>query len=157
MTNAMVIVDMLVKNGMAVNEAVEAVGYDNGLTLSAEEQAVKNYEEKVSKYGKVLADYVFYYDEIKAMSDEERDVLYARLNKVLNANGYIDGKNYINGKDVWKVVYRTYCTYEGIIDEEYYERNIEAFREFESHMGEPDFDWGTYSDWHKDMFGFRPR
>ena len=39
----------------------------------------------------------------------------------------------------------------------YYYDHIEAFREFESHKDEPDFDWDFYSDWHKDMFGYRPR
>lgn len=42
-------------------------------------------------------------------------------------------------------------------DHKYYEDNIDAFLEYKSHMGEPDFDWGFYSDWHKDMYGFRPR
>ena len=41
--------------------------------------------------------------------------------------------------------------------EKYYYDNIDAFLEYQSHMGEHDFDWGFYSDWHKDMYGFRPR
>ena len=42
-------------------------------------------------------------------------------------------------------------------DEKYYYDNIDAFHEYEKHMGEPNFDWDFYSDWHKDMYGFRPR
>ena len=30
------------------------------------------------------------------------------------------------------------------------------FREYASHKNEPDFDWDFYSDWHKDLYGFRP-
>ena len=41
-------------------------------------------------------------------------------------------------------------------DNQYYEDNIDAFREYKKHMGEPDFDWDFYSDWHKDIYGFRP-
>lgn len=41
-------------------------------------------------------------------------------------------------------------------DHKYYEDNIDAFLEYKSHMGEPNFDWDFYSDWHKDMYGFRP-
>jgi hypothetical protein len=41
-------------------------------------------------------------------------------------------------------------------DHKYYYDNIDAFDEYRSHMGEPDFDWDFYSDWHKDMYGFRP-
>ena len=30
------------------------------------------------------------------------------------------------------------------------------FLEYASHKNEPDFDWDFYSDWHKDLYGFRP-
>lgn len=30
------------------------------------------------------------------------------------------------------------------------------FLEYASHKGEADFDWDFYSDWHKDLYGFRP-
>lgn len=30
------------------------------------------------------------------------------------------------------------------------------FLEYASHKNEPDFDWDYYSDWHKDLYGFRP-
>lgn len=41
-------------------------------------------------------------------------------------------------------------------DDEYYYENIDAFLEYQSRMNEPDFDWDFYSDWHKDMYGYRP-
>ena len=43
------------------------------------------------------------------------------------------------------------------MDNEYYNDNIDAFLEYQSHMDEDDFDWDFYSDWHKDMYGYRPR
>ena len=42
-------------------------------------------------------------------------------------------------------------------DEKYYDAHIDKFREYQKHMNEPDFDWDFYSDWYKDLFGFRPR
>lgn len=41
-------------------------------------------------------------------------------------------------------------------DQEFYNRTIDDFREYCTHKDEPDFDWSFYSDWHKDLFGFRP-
>lgn len=41
--------------------------------------------------------------------------------------------------------------------EQYFEHSIDDFREYCTHMDEPDFDWDFYSDWHKDLFGHRPR
>ena len=42
-------------------------------------------------------------------------------------------------------------------NDRYYYENIDAFRVYEQSKGRPDFDWNFYSDWHKDLFGFRPR
>ena len=40
----------------------------------------------------------------------------------------------------------------------YFSREDERkFHEYCTHMDEPDFDWGFYSDWHKDIYGYRPR
>ena len=77
-------------------------------------------------------------DDIKAMNREQREA----LRKIV-----------IDDYDT----YRTqFWLLDEVEDEEYYEENIQEFREYESHMNEPDFDWGFYSDWHKDMFGYRP-
>lgn len=42
-------------------------------------------------------------------------------------------------------------------DSQAYRDYAEAdFLEYASHKNEPDFDWDFYSDWHKDLYGFRP-
>ena len=140
MTNS-VIVSMVVKAcGISVKEALEAVGYDDGLSN------VVDYMAEEAEYAEAQK-YAYDYETIKAMNRDERNALYNLLNVVLEGESGI----------TWDIAYESYCELTAIEDNEYYERNIEAFREYESHMGEPDFDWGTYSDWHKDMYGFRPR
>lgn len=55
---------------------------------------------------------------------------------------------------------RLWLKAEALLDEVYFYDNIESERElheYAKHMNEPDFDWGYYSDWHKDVYGFRPR
>lgn len=79
-------------------------------------------------------------EEIKAMNKEERQALHAHFFEVYD----------LGGED------RVYWLLNEIEDEEYYEENIEKFKEYEAKMNEPDFDWDFYSDWHKDMFGYRP-
>lgn len=86
-------------------------------------------------------------DEIKAMNKEERDALYNKCNEILDQQ---------KCDDMWSHVYGCYCRLTAIEDEEYREANMEKFREYEARMNEPDFDWSYYSDWHKDMFGYRP-
>lgn len=41
-------------------------------------------------------------------------------------------------------------------DDRYYDYNIDDFKAYEAKMDEPNFDWDFYSDWHKDIYGFRP-
>lgn len=139
MTNA-TLVDMLVKNGMTVAEAVEAVGYNEGLSN------VVDYMAEEAEYAKAQQ-YAYDWATIKAMNRDERNALYRLLNSVLEGASGI----------TWDIAYESYCELSAIEDDEYYAENIEAFIEYESHMDEPDFDWGFYSDWHKDMYGFRPR
>lgn len=50
-----------------------------------------------------------------------------------------------------------YWEWVSIGDKKYYDYAIDDFLEYESHMNEPNFDWGFYSDWHKDIYGYRPR
>lgn len=64
------------------------------------------------------------------------------------------GNKLDDGDNSW---YEAYCYVEGYFEREYYNENIDAFLEYEKKMDQPDFDWGFYSDWHKDMYGFRPR
>ena len=58
--------------------------------------------------------------------------------------------------DLWDTYYEIHCWYIAVDDDEYREENMEAFKAYEARMNEPDFDWDYYSDWHKDMFGYRP-
>ena len=80
-------------------------------------------------------------DDIKAMNEEDRQKLRSYFFRKYDLTANED---------------RVYWLLHEVEDEEYYEENIKEFREYESHMNEPDFDWGFYSDWHKDMFGYRP-
>lgn len=77
-------------------------------------------------------------DDIKAMSHEQRDKL--RM---------FASDHYDEYSDLYWLIDR-------VDHDEFFEENIAEFREYESHMGEPDFDWDFYSDWHKDFFGYRP-
>lgn len=55
------------------------------------------------------------------------------------------------------MVWKAYCKLDDCEDEAY-RRYAEAdFLEYASHKDEPSFDWDFYSDWHKDLYGFRPR
>lgn len=56
-----------------------------------------------------------------------------------------------------ELVYSTYCEV-GIAEDVAYRNRYESeFLEYASHKGEDDFDWDFYSDWHKDIYGYRPR
>ena len=64
----------------------------------------------------------------------------------------------------WDKNYDEYCMLNSILDERYREENIEAFEKFffkhiyakEWNEIDPEI-LQSYSDWHKDMFGYRPR
>lgn len=137
------IVDMLVKGGMTVAEACEAVEFDNGRA----DEAYIDYNAENAR-DEELAQYVIDFATIKAMDKDARRALRRTLDEALN--------RYWNDYDAWDVIYPTYETLGYIEDEEYREANYATFRAYELRMGEPDFDWGMYSDWHKDMFGYRP-
>ena len=57
----------------------------------------------------------------------------------------------------WSEWYKASNALWSLEDELFYNDTIDDFNEYCTHMNEPDFDWGYYSDWHKDLFGFRPR
>lgn len=86
-------------------------------------------------------------EAIKAMDKAERGNLKNELNIALFGAEF---------GDEWSAVYNVYESLNYIEDEEYREENMEAFKAYEARMHEPDFDWSYYSDWHKDMFGYRP-
>jgi hypothetical protein len=64
----------------------------------------------------------------------------------------------------WKEYYEEYSTLSAVLDERYREENQTAFDDFYAEHIEgkkweeidPE-DWSFYSDWHKDMYGFRPK
>ena len=66
--------------------------------------------------------------------------------------------------DEWDIAYEEYCTLNSILSARYCEENLERFEAyFFKHIygktwEELDYDaWDFYSDWHKDMFGYRPK
>lgn len=66
--------------------------------------------------------------------------------------------------DAWETAYKERCKLTAILDERYRERNQSAFDAFYAKHIEgkawEEIDseaWEFYSDWHKDMYGFRPR
>ena len=66
--------------------------------------------------------------------------------------------------DAWDEAYNEYGRLNAVLDERYREENQAAFDAFYAEHIEgksweeidPE-DWGFYSDWHKDMYGFRPK
>ena len=66
--------------------------------------------------------------------------------------------------DAWDVAYKEYNNLVAITDERYRQQNQEEFDDFyNKHIKgktweeiNPDA-WQCYSDWHKDMYGFRPK
>ena len=87
-------------------------------------------------------------DDIVAMDAADRDNLY----NVLSAEYDMD--YFIPMSDARRTLF---LTLEAYYEDSYYYENIDAFKAYEKRMNEPDFDWDFYSDWHKDMYGFRPR
>ena len=66
--------------------------------------------------------------------------------------------------EAWSDYYKEYCRLNAILDERYRERNQASFDAFyEKHISGKSWEeidpeaWSFYSDWHKDMYGFRPR
>ena len=86
------------------------------------------------------------YEDVKAMSKEERRALREEAESILDRQDM----------DNWDAPYACYCTINAVEDDEYREANMAEFKAYEAKMGQPDFDWDFYSDWHKDMFGYRP-
>jgi tRNA-dihydrouridine synthase len=66
--------------------------------------------------------------------------------------------------DDWADAYIEYHDLNAVMDERYREENQEQFDSFyREHIEGKSWDeidpedWGFYSDWHKDMYGFRPK
>ena len=88
----------------------------------------------------------------KVLAERSRE-----LSKMLDTMFYGDDAR-------WDSTYNEYCMLNSILDERYREENIEAFEKFffkhiygkKWNEIEPEI-LDSYSDWHKDMFGYRPR
>ena len=84
-------------------------------------------------------------------------------NKELNAR--IDELSYFLDRSIdWDKNYDEYCMINSILDNRYREENMEAFEKFFfKHIYGKEWNQidgeilDSYSDWHKDMFGYRPR
>ena len=70
---------------------------------------------------------------------------------------------YVATGAVWDDLYKEYVNINDVLDERYRAENQTAFDAFyEKHIKGKSWDeidpedWGFYSDWHKDMYGFRP-
>lgn len=91
-----------------------------------------------------------------AMTTEELNAKSRELSKVLNSVSPAD--------DRWDEAYKEYSYISAVLDDRYREENQEAFNKFykENIEGKKweeidDDTWQWYSDWHKDMYGYRPR
>jgi hypothetical protein len=95
------------------------------------------------------------WEEIREMSNEEIKNRIDELSDILQFDVFGDN---------WDEVYNEYGRYSAVLDERYRDENQSAFDAFykehiEGKVWEEinEDDWQTYSDWHKDMYGFRPR
>lgn len=87
---------------------------------------------------------------------KECSILYHELYKVLSEN--LDRASYESRFECfYNDCYHDYFLLCAIEEEKYREYAEADFLEYASHKNEPNFDWGYYSDWHKDLYGFRPR
>ena len=90
------------------------------------------------------------------MTDVELNNRVRELSKMLDTLSPSD--------DRWDMYYTEYCRINAILDERYREESQADFDAFyEKYIKgkkweeiDPE-DWQTYSDWHKDMYGYRPR
>ena len=72
----------------------------------------------------------------------------------------------LNGQmgEAWDKAYSEYNQLNAILDERYRAENMDSFNAFyEKHIKGKRWEeieqeaWDFYSDWHKDMYGYRPR
>ena len=95
------------------------------------------------------------FETIRTMSTE------AIRNRVHELSDILNGDPCSN---VWDIAYKEYGRLNAVLDERYREENQTAFDAFYAeHIEgksweeiEPET-WDCYSDWHKDMYGFRPK
>lgn len=88
------------------------------------------------------------------MTNEEINARLGELSKILD----------MGITPQWDEAYDEYMTLSAILEERYRDENMDDFiRFFQNHIEGKSFNevdpdiFNTYSDWHKDMFGYRPR
>lgn len=122
--------------------------------------------ELCHKHSIELAEFVLSMNKAKAdietfrgmspYTNKNHNAFYNDLYKVLSDN--LDKASYEKGYEpFYNECYHDYIVLNAIEDEKYREYAEADFLEFASHKNEPNFDWEFYSDWHKDLYGFRPR
>lgn len=94
------------------------------------------------------------YEAMTAMTNAE---ISARISELSNALYFATGNE-------WDELYKEYVNLTDIIDERYREQNQAEFDAFyDRHIKGKSWEeidpkaWQCYSDWHKDMYGFRPK
>lgn len=94
------------------------------------------------------------YEAMTAMTNEE---ISARISELSHSLYFATGSE-------WDELYKEYVNLTDIIDERYREKNQAEFDAFyEKYIKGKSWEeidpkaWQCYSDWHKDMYGFRPR
>ena len=95
------------------------------------------------------------FEAIRAMSTTDIQQRVRELSNILDGDCT---------SDAWADAYIEYNDCNAVLDERYVEENQAAFDAFYAEHIEgksweeidPE-DWGFYSDWHKDMYGFRPK
>lgn len=95
------------------------------------------------------------FEAIRAMSNEEINQRIRELTNILDMQ-MMD--------NTWNEAYREYGRLNAVLDERWREEcqaDFDAF--YEEHIKGKSWeeinpeDWSFYSDWHKDMYGFRPK
>ena len=111
----------------------------------------------------VLIEVLTVIEHVKAVIKAYNELPYEEVLEATNYDWHelanlMDAVNYDDEYEMYYDLVRNYYWLEHSVSSEAYRQYAEAdFLEYASHKNEPDFDWDFYSDWHKDIYGFRPR
>lgn len=119
---------------------------DNAILRRIESDNIEHFPEYDSRVAPLLS---VEWSDIENMSKDERRALRNQCNDIL--------ESLLATRPEWKIAYSVDNMLYEIENAEFFNESIDSFNEYCTHKGEPDFDWGLYSDWHKDLFGVRPR
>ena len=105
--------------------------------------------------GSLEARYLDIKEKVDAFEEAiNKGVKYEDLPFVDDFGSFVDDTWYT---DLHEAVYDLYKRETCLSNMAYRNRYEAELIEYASHKDEPDFDWGFYSDWHKDVYGYRPR